>query len=64
MLPRDSNAYAAKAQEAAAVARAVVDGARGICDAGRVLSSLAQDLVSDSRIDPDFVVFVGIHSEV
>jgi hypothetical protein len=63
MLPRDSNAYAERSREAACVARAILEGKRGICDGCRALTKLAHDLVPESALDPDFVVFVGVDSE-
>jgi len=63
MLSRDLNALEARQREAADVARAIVDGQRGICDGCRALARLAHDLVPDWRVDPDFVVFGALDSE-
>lgn len=47
-----------------AIAREVVERKRGICLAARELASLAQSLVDDWRVDPDFVVFGSLDSDL
>jgi hypothetical protein len=48
---------------AVATAHAVLNGSIGIVEGARTLSILSHDIVKDSRVDPDFDVFVGLDSE-
>jgi len=63
MLSRDLNTFEAKQREAADIARAILDGKRGVCDGCRALTRLAHDIVPDWRVDPDFVVFGALDSD-
>ena len=48
---------------AVATAKSVIGGDAGILEGCRFLASLAHDLVSDWRLDEDFVVFGAVASE-
>jgi len=50
--------------EAVRKARAIVAGEVGVLEGCIPLASLAHDVVPDWRIDPDFVVFGAVASEV
>jgi hypothetical protein len=66
-MSRDSESDLASVErkkcEAIDVATRVVNGKVGILAASRVLSRLGHDLVPDTRIDPDFVVFIALDSQ-
>jgi hypothetical protein len=52
-----------KKREAVDVATQVVNGEVGIIAGSRVLLRLGHELVPDTRVDPDFVVFLALDSE-
>jgi hypothetical protein len=60
----EAHVATAQAQsEAVRVARAILSGDIGVLDGCIPLAALAHKVVSDWRVDPDFVVFGGIASE-
>ena len=50
--------------EAVRKARAIVAGELGVLEGCIPLASLAHDVVPDWRVDPDFVVFGAVASEI
>jgi len=50
-------------REAVGIARRVTAGDLGIIAGCRQLTRLGHYLVEDSRVDPDFVVFIGVSCE-
>ena len=50
--------------EAVQKARAIVAGELGVLEGCIPLASLAHDVVPDWRVDPDFVVFGAVASEI
>jgi len=50
--------------EAVRIARAMLSGEVGVLEGCIPLASIAQDVVADWRLDPDFVVFGAVASEI
>src|SRR5262249_41850783 len=63
MLNKSSEQYQSSRGSAVDVAQAILDKREGICAGSRLLAGLADVLVSDWRIEPDFVLFGGVASE-
>ena len=61
-LGRDAVRTAALHQAVTAIAQQVVSGDLGIIAGCRQLRQLGHDVVIDSRVDPDFVVFTAVES--
>src|SRR5688500_17110583 len=58
-----SNSRALERREAVAAAGGVLNGSLGIIEGARELSILSHQIIEDSIVDPDFIVFVGLDSE-
>jgi Protein of unknown function (DUF2489) len=53
-----------RAREAVRIARAILSGETGVLEGCIPLASIAHDVVQDWRVDPDFVIFGAVASEV
>ena len=62
MSAQDSSAWSRS--EAVRKAQAILSGDLGVLEGCIALASLAHDVVSDWRVDPDFVVFGAVASEI